>query len=148
MDMVYEGFIAGVVKDELGHQYRVKTQVTDWLTEEQVFQIRNDLLLTNRQTETTLAVDTKYKVRAFEPGDSKASITQMDLYQMVSHGLRRSSQHVVILYPRPFVREPELPQRFTVNSDLLDKQPIHIQAVDLTVTGSMKTSKEFNERIV
>jgi 5-methylcytosine-specific restriction enzyme subunit McrC len=148
MDMVYEDFIAGVVRTELGHQYRVQTQATDWLTGEKVFQIRNDLLLTDERTKAKLVVDTKYKVRSYEQNDPKAGISQTDLYQMVSYGLRRHTRQVVLLYPRQFGQEPQEPQRFTVNSGLMDNQPIQIQAVDLTVTGQVRTQKEFKEEVV
>ena len=138
MDMVYEDFIAGVVKTELGDRFRVKTQATDWLTEQDVFQIRNDLILTDTQTGTRLVADTKYKVRKYEPGDRKAGISQPDLYQMVSYGLRRNTRQVVLLYPAKYGQAPASPRTFTVSSGLMDNQPIHVNAVDLTVTGSSK----------
>ena len=152
MDMVYEDFIAGVVETELGNQFRVQTQAeshltTTWPGGEKTFKIKNDLLLTDRNTETRLVVDTKYKVRKYESGDRKAGINQTDLYQMVSYGLRRDTRQVVLLYPRLY--DPEAgqddtnlssvqPDTFTVNSGLMDNQPIHIKAVDLTVTGMSK----------
>ena len=138
MDMVYEDFITGVVKTHLGHRYRVQTQATDWLTEQRVFQIRNDLLLTDKQTGARLVVDTKYKVRKYESDDRKAGIIQTDLYQMISYGLRQNTRQVVLLYPMKYGQEPAQPQTFTVNSSLMDNQSIHISAVDLTVTGPTK----------
>ena len=143
MDMVYEDFIAGVVKTHLGHRYRVKTQAVDYLaqtgvTGKNVFQIRNDLLLTDKQTGASLVVDTKYKVRKYDTTDPRSGISQPDLYQMVSYGLRRNTQEVVLLYPAKYGQEPAPPQAFTVNSVLMDNQPIHISAVDLTVTAPTK----------
>lgn len=140
MDMVYEDFITGVVKTHLGHQFRVKAQAEDWLTEQKIFKIKNDLLLTDKQTGARLVVDTKYKVRTYEFGDRKTGISQTDLYQMVSYGLRRNTQQVVLLYPMKYGQEPAQPQKFSVNSGLLENQPIHIRVVDLTVTGSSKSA--------
>lgn len=146
MDMVYEDFISGVIKTYQGHQFTVKTQATDWLTEQSTFQIRNDMLLIDKQTKDTLVVDTKYKVRQYETGDRKAGISQTDLYQMVSYGLRRNTRHVLLMYPKAFqtaidnTAEPPLvdTHAFTVNSGLMDNQPIHIRAVDITITGTTK----------
>ena len=145
MDMVYEDFIAGVVKNHLGHQFRVQTQAVDYLAKtgaigRDVFQIRNDLLLTDKRTAAITVVDTKYKVRKYDPTDPKTGISQTDLYQMVSYALRRNTRQVVLLYPLAYGQKPSLVQDFTVTSALMAEpdQPIHIQAVDLTVTGISK----------
>lgn len=153
MDMVYEDFIAGVVRSQLGHQYTVKTQSTDFLAQSEptgkaVFQIRNDLVLTDRQTGASLVVDTKYKIRPSETTDPKAGISQSDLYQMISYGLRRNTRQVVLLYPSMYNQEPAQPQTYTVHSGLMNGGPICIQAVDLTVTGLVRTQKEFNHQVV
>ena len=93
-------------------------------------------------------VDTKYKVRQYDPGDKKVGINQTDLYQMVSYGLRRNTQEVLLLYPRAFQSAtsdlnsagPPLgnDHTFTVNSGLMLDEPIYIRTVDLTVTGTSK----------
>lgn len=148
MDVIYEDFIAGVIKTHFGGKYRIQTQATDWLTEQRVFQIRNDLFLTDKVTGAALVADTKYKVRKIEPGDPKAGISQTDLYQMVSYGLRRDTCQLVLLYPTPYGQEPALTQQFTVNSGLMSPEPIYIQAMDLTVTGSVSTRQAFNQQVI
>jgi len=148
MDMVYEDFISGVVKTHLSSRFDVKLQAPGCLTEQGIFQIRNDMLLTHKQTGAKLVVDTKYKVRKYESVDKKVGIIQADLYQMVSYGLRQNARQVLLMYPKAFqpaindinTAEPPLvdTHAFTVNSGLMDNQPIHIRAVDLTVTGATK----------
>jgi 5-methylcytosine-specific restriction enzyme subunit McrC len=148
MDVVYEDFITGVVKTHFGHKFQVQSQATDWLTEEEVFQIRNDLFLTDRQTRETIIADTKYKVRKVEPGDKKAGISQADLYQMVSYGLRRNTRQILLLYPVKYGQPPTIPVTFTVNSVMMGNQPIRIQATDLTITGNVTSQQEFTQHII
>ncbi|QDK80720.1 hypothetical protein EXU85_19750 [Spirosoma sp. KCTC 42546] len=138
MDMVYEDFVAGVVKTEVGSQLEtIRTQATGWLTDQQVFQIRNDLLITDKLG-SHLVVDTKYKVRKYELGDRKAGVSQTDLYQMVSYALRRTTNRVLLLYPLPFGQQPTEPKTFHISSELMKENTIHIRAEDLTVTGETK----------
>ena len=67
---------------------------------------------------------------------------------MVSYGLRRDTRQLVLLYPTPYGQEPALTQQFTVNSGLMSPEPIHIQAMDLTVTGSVSTRQAFNQQVI
>ena len=145
MDLIYEDFITGVVKTHLENRFKVESQAVDYLattqpTGNKVFKIKNDLLLTNKAStsKAVTVVDTKYKIRSHNPSDKKAGISQPDLYQMVSYGLRRNSQDVLLLYPVANGQIPESTQEFTVTSVLMANQPIHIRAVDLIVTGESK----------
>ena len=99
MDVVYEDFITGVVKIYFGHQFQVEAQAEDYLTKKGIFKIKNDLFLTDKRTNETIVADTKYKVRIYDPTDKKAGISQIDLYQMVSYGLRRNTRQILLLYP-------------------------------------------------
>ncbi len=143
MDVVYEDFIAGVVKTHMSNRFTVTAQAVNNLASTQptgakVFRIKNDLLLTDKTSKAVTVVDTKYKVRRHEPADKKVGISQTDLYQMVSYGLRQNSQDVLLLYPVAHGKAPEPTQEFTVTSALMANQSIHIRAVDLTVTGASK----------
>ena len=148
MDTIYEDFVTGVIKTHFGHQFQVQPQATDWLTEEKVFQIRNDLLLTDKQTKETIVADTKYKVRKVEPGDRKAGVSQTDLYQMVSYGLRRNTCHILLLYPVKYGQFPTAPITFSVNSVMMGNQPIRIQATDLTITGDVTSQQDFTQQVI
>ena len=136
MDYVYEDFIAGVIEQHFTAYFKkITTQATKWLTEEKVFQIRNDILLTY-PSESRVIADTKYKVREYI--NRKAGISQTDLYQVVSYGLRQNTQQILLLYPTPYGKQPTPIQELTVTSKLMDNRRIHIQAVDLTITGETK----------
>lgn len=151
MDRVYEDFITGVIanQEHVGQLFNeIKPQAKGWLTEQEIFQIQNDLLLTLLDKKSKVVVDTKYKVRKYEVADQKMGISQPDMYQMISYALRRNTREVVLLYPSMYGQEPAQPQTFTVNSGLMDNQPIQIQAIDLTITGEVKTQEEFNQQVV
>ncbi|MFD2573776.1 McrC family protein [Spirosoma soli] len=138
MDYVYEGFITGVCQSHLGSQFqKITPQATEWLTEEEIFKIRNDILLTYPDR-SKIIVDTKYKIRNYLPSDKKTGVIQDDLYQMVSYALRQNTQEVLLLYPIAHDQQPALEQQFTVTSELMANKPIHIRAVDLTITGKTK----------
>ncbi|GAA4405171.1 McrC family protein [Nibrella viscosa] len=135
MDVVYEDFITEVTRLHFGKPYRVQPQASDWLTDQRVFQIRNDLLLTNRTTGKQLIVDTKYKRRDLQPADAKQGISQTDLYQMVSYALRRATDQVLLLYPCAYGNAPAAPVQFTVTSGLLNTTSLHLRAADIAITG-------------
>ncbi len=138
MDYVYEDFITGVIETHLTTLFHtVTSQATKWLTEEQTFQIRNDILLTYSD-KSKLVIDTKYKVRDGLASDRKTGISQTDLYQMVSYGLRQNTPQVLLLYPVEYNQQPIETRTFTVTSGLMNDQSIYIRAVDLTITGQTK----------
>jgi 5-methylcytosine-specific restriction enzyme subunit McrC len=138
MDYVFEDFIAGVTKEFFDREFEVKIQAKGWLTEQKVFQIRNDLLLVHRETGKKLVVDIKYKVRSGGSTDAKNGVSQTDLYQMVSYALRRETDQVLLLYPCCYERPLTSPAHYTVASGLLTLAPLHFNAVDLDVTGNSR----------
>ena len=143
MDLIYEDFIAGVVKTHLAGRFTVTSQAVNYLAttpadRKQGIQNQDDLLMTDKASKSVTVVDTKYKVRSYDTSDKKAGINQPDLYQLVSYGLRQNSRDVLLLYPVAYGKTPDPTQEFTVTSALMANQPIHIRAVDLTVTGESK----------
>ncbi len=140
MDYVYEDFITGVIETHLGSLFhKITPQATKWLTEEKIFQIRNDILLTYPD-KSKLVVDTKYKLRDALVTDRKTGVSQTDLYQMISYGLRQNTREVLLLYPVRYNHQPAETQTFTVTSELMANLPINIRAADLTITGETKQS--------
>ncbi|HEV7350178.1 McrC family protein [Telluribacter sp.] len=134
MDYVFEDFIAGIAQLHFHREFTVKPQAVGWLTDQKVFQLRNDLLLVHKTTAKKLIVDTKYKLRDMKSKDSKEGISQPDLYQMIAYALRRETEEVVLLYPCRFGSDPAL-AHFSVSSGMLITEPIHIRAMDVPVTG-------------
>lgn len=135
MDYVFEDFIAGIAQLHLHQEFEVNSQAQGWLTDQRVFQIRNDLLLTHKVTRKPLIIDTKYKLRDQQSTDRKKGINQSDLYQMISYALRRATDQVILLYPCRFGETPSEEAHFSVSSGALMTQPIHIRALDVPITG-------------
>ena len=117
MEYVFEDFLNGFIEEELGDQYKVEYQKTGWLTDEQVFQLRHDLFLTNRTTGQHLIVDAKYKLRGDEETDKKAGVAQSDMYQLVSYALRSGCKTGLLLYPARDGAPVPAPIHFTVSSE-------------------------------
>ena len=149
MDYVFEDFIFGVTETCLPKSVTVSSQKTEWLAQKQnaetgewenVFQIRNDMLLTptDKSNGKRLIVDTKYKVRQESIEEKKAGIAQSDMYQMVSYALRQNTTEVALIYPLCYGQAPTEQQTFRVSSPMLNDQPIRIHAVDVCVTGESK----------
>jgi 5-methylcytosine-specific restriction enzyme subunit McrC len=135
MEYVFEDFIAGITQLHFSKEFIVKPQAPGWLTDRGEFQLRNDLLLTNRQTKKQWIVDTKYKIRDTRNQDSKKGVSQSDLYQMISYALRRGTDQVVLLYPCRFEKLPGEVAHFSVSPENIKIQAIHIQAFDVPITG-------------
>ncbi|WP_019986599.1 McrC family protein [Rudanella lutea] len=147
MDYVFEDFILGVSETYLGHKVSVSPQKTEWLTQEKIFQVKSDLVLTYPD-KTRLVADTKYKVRGSTLPDKKAGISQSDLYQMVSYGLRQETRDVLLLYPLSYGQEQTGGETFHVNSVLLNNIPICIRAVDLPITGELTSDIQSRQLLV
>ncbi|WP_247236439.1 McrC family protein [Telluribacter sp. SYSU D00476] len=135
MDYVFEDFVTGVTQQFFSRDFKVQSQAKGWLTDQRVFQIRNDLLLTHKETKKKLIVDTKYKIRTEGSIDAKHGVSQTDLYQMVSYALRRETDQVLLLYPCRYGEAPVVPANFTVSSGLLNTLPLYFDAVNIEVTG-------------
>jgi 5-methylcytosine-specific restriction enzyme subunit McrC len=129
MEYVFEDFIAGFLDRHFGDRYQVNYQAHNWLTDQNVFQIRHDLILTDRVTHAKLIIDTKYKLRNRKK-DSKKGISQTDLYQMVSYALRANCNTVLLLYPY-YAGNTLEPDQFTVSSEMIPGQNIRIFAADV-----------------
>ncbi|WP_158242858.1 McrC family protein [Siphonobacter sp. BAB-5405] len=136
MDRVFEEFVTGVMKEKLGSMFRsIDLQKAGKLTQEGVFTIKNDALLTTH-TGDVIVVDTKYKVRSVGV-DAKAGISQTDLYQMISYALRRGSRRVFLLYPS-LPKMTSSSHTFTVAASTFTQEPMVITAKDVEVTGLRK----------
>lgn len=145
MEVVFEDFVAGFLERHFSARFRVQAQATGcWLTEERVFQLRNDVLLTDRKTERLLVIDTKYKIRSPHGLAPQAGVAQSDLYQMVSYALRRDTTDVLLVYPA--IEGEAVPETsFTVASSLLGRTRINLRAAEVPVTAS--TESELHTRL-
>jgi len=114
MEKIFEDFVGGFLdenpkikenkgKDEIA-KWNIQTQepVYKLSTEPKVFDMKPDIFLTkNNITDnpTKLIIDTKYKVLKSELSDKKKGVSQSDMYQMVSYGIRYEVENIVLLYP-------------------------------------------------
>jgi 5-methylcytosine-specific restriction enzyme subunit McrC len=136
MEYVFEDFLRGILETHLGQEYAVAYQSTGWLTDEGVFQLRPDLVLTCRSTGKQVIIDAKYKKRYGQEQTRKAGIGQADLYQLVSYALRRACPRAVLMYPAADGKVPAEPQRFTVSSELMPVDKIELWAASVPVSGN------------
>jgi 5-methylcytosine-specific restriction enzyme subunit McrC len=143
MEYVFEDFIAGFTKRHFSDNWKVKPQSSEkYLCEgPSVFLMKHDILLTSKESKEskdskkrTIILDTKYKLRSeqdFE--DKKKGVSQSDMYQMVSYGLRRGCENLYLIYPNLYDGEIRDSATFTVESNFMDNAPIkiNIHAIEL-----------------
>jgi 5-methylcytosine-specific restriction enzyme subunit McrC len=142
MEYVFEDFLRGFLETHLGQEYAVAYQSTGWLTDEGVFQLRPDLVLTCRSTDKQVIVDAKYKKRYGQEQAQKKGIGQADLYQLVSYALRRACPQAVLLYPAADGKVPPKSQRFTVSSKLMPTDKIELWAASVPVSGDVTAEEQ------
>jgi 5-methylcytosine-specific restriction enzyme subunit McrC len=128
MEYIFEEFVFGFIDDKwpLIDAKSQSTGYLAWNGDRTVFQIRNDIYIENH-----LIIDTKYKIRK-NANDSKAGVSQNDLYQMVSYALRRNCKRVLLLYPASSHTINES-ANFQVRSEML-LDDIEIQVCDIDIT--------------
>jgi len=119
MEYIFEDFVAGFLETYFSDQWKVEYQKSNAYlsTNPQAFQMQHDIFLTDRTTGRKIIVDTKYKLRDFDPSDKKRGVSQADLYQVVSYAYRRGCTEVMLVYPNVSeeIREPvqfEVPSGF------------------------------------
>lgn len=122
-------------------------QSTEWLTDEGVFQLRPDLVLTCRQTKAQVILDAKYKKRYGDEQTRKVGIGQADLYQLVSYTLRRACPRAVLLYPAADGKVPLKPRKFTVSSKLLPADKLTLWAASVPVSGDMAAEGQLVKKL-
>lgn len=99
MELIFEDFIAGFIKDNF-KGWKVEYQKSNkYLVENpSAFQMQHDIYLT--KGDTHIIVDTKYKTReAIDLASAKKGVAQSDMYQMLSYAYRRGCKNVLMLYP-------------------------------------------------
>ena len=130
MEYVFEDFILGFMKEHFGSYFEIHGQKSDYyLTEENVFQLRHDILL--KAGKTCIILDTKYKVREGEiPTDLKKGVSQTDMYQMLSYAYRRGCNKIIMLYPSS-AEYVQPDASFKIASDFENKPDIEIQICDI-----------------
>lgn len=150
MEKIFEGFVAGVLKEE--YDGLIQPQKQDFLAEtgefkaENVFQIKPDITKykykDDNKKEIEYIIDTKYKIRSIGKSDSdvkKGGVSQSDMYQMVSYAMRKKCNSVYLIYPS---KEKLTDTKFSnptifkiIDSDII------IKAQDICVYDEMNNGK-------
>ena len=143
MEYVFEDFIFGFISDKWP-VLNLRGQSTDYLALNEgksVFQIRNDIYITNK-----LIIDTKYKIRSTNDG-LKAGVNQNDLYQMVSYAIRRNCKDVLLLFPFT-ASSLTFPVSFQILSGMLSETlNIYVRNIDITFDDICNANYVLTNRI-
>lgn len=107
MEKIFEGFVAGVLKEEynelIGAQNINNLATTGKFDQENVFQIKPDITKYKKEItekkEIEYILDTKYKVRKQDENDKKGGVSQSDMYQMVSYAKIKKCDSIYLIYP-------------------------------------------------
>ena len=102
MELIYEQYVAGFIQKHFP-ELHAKPQASDEYValtgkdfKQLVFQMKHDILIPEK-----LIIDTKYKFR-YTSDDRKGSVSQNDIYQMVTYCYKREMNKGLLLYPKHF----------------------------------------------
>ena len=135
MEQVFEDFVFGFIKEHFP-ELEAQSQSTDYLAQtkvegKSVFQVRNDIFLPSQNK----IIDTKYKLRTFPFENEKTGVDQSDMYQMLSYGIARTCQQLILLYPAQFNEKciEQKQSEFIIQSELLGNQTMSVQTIDVDI---------------
>jgi 5-methylcytosine-specific restriction enzyme subunit McrC len=137
MEYVFEDFITGFIERHFSDKWEIHPQAQNMSlsNEPKAFMMKHDILLESRdEQKRQIILDTKYKRRTSEDfKDAKKGISQADMYQMVSYGLRRGCSDLYLLYPNTTETCRVDVDRFKVESGFSENLPlsININALEL-----------------
>jgi 5-methylcytosine-specific restriction enzyme subunit McrC len=149
MEYIFEDFVAGFLETHFSKDWTVEYQKSDlYLSDQpQVFNLQQDIFLTNRSSGRKAIVDAKYKIR--DPNfksDAKKGVSQSDLYQMVSYAYKRGCNEVVLIYPNVSeeIKEPDV---FEINSGFESSNSIIVKAIEVPF-WSIKDITSLESRLI
>lgn len=134
MEKVFEEFVLGFLQRELKDHIKVTGQYQrKYLTTNNKFRLRPDLLIQVHQTSKSFIADSKYKLIY----EGSKGISQSDLYQMLAYAVRHKADQIKLFYPnwtegtnKDFSRI-SIRDEFTSNVEVhIDINQVHIAAVD------------------
>ena len=77
--------------------YNLKVQDSKHHLFEKKFALRPDIVVENKESETCIVMDTKWKL--LNVYSNNYGISQSDMYQMYAYGKKYKTEKVVLLYP-------------------------------------------------
>jgi len=108
MEKIFEDFVGGFLEgnpmnnDDI-QNWEVKSNKLNLSSSPDAFKLIPDIYL--EKSGRKLIIDTKYKVLKNELRDKKKGVSQGDMYQMVSYGIRYEVNQIVLLYPNTVIDE-------------------------------------------
>lgn len=131
MEYVFEDFIYGFIEKEI-EDIKVKSQRSDiHLDEDKLFKLKPDLFF--QINNKSIIADTKYKLTYSNEVDPKKSISQNDLYQMVSYSIKFNINEILLFYPNTIINTQDKETKIIIKDYLADGKEINIKAFQLPI---------------
>ena len=100
MEYIFEDFVYGFIDREIGKGLADSQTTGKYLTEDDRFNLRPDLVINIPSKGHFVIADTKYKIIDSDTSkDKKLGISQGDLYQMLAYAIRLKCTEIKLLYP-------------------------------------------------
>jgi 5-methylcytosine-specific restriction enzyme subunit McrC len=141
MESIYEEFISGFIKKEFSN-WDLKVQKQEYLDTTKIFTIKPDLEVFNENG--NYLADAKYKLLSFN-NDKMDSISQSDLYQMVSYAIRKKIQKVKLLYPENLKTSELLKLKIEVEDLIAEGKIIEIDIHQIPMIQRDRLDKELSD---
>lgn len=73
MELIFEDFIASFIENNFSNDFKVTKQKSDLYLDgtQNIFNLQQDILITNKETKESVIIDTKYKLRTISLEDKK-----------------------------------------------------------------------------
>jgi 5-methylcytosine-specific restriction enzyme subunit McrC len=146
MNRLFEDFVASKLKRiAWRHNFKLRTQgpqrymLREPITGRSLFMMKPDISLLSPNGQVAEILDTKWKLLSAE--DSKYGISQGDLYQMASYGVRYGCKQLTLIYPAQSSIEKDY-LLFDVENAAFQIQILFVDVAEMTI-GSHHLEKTF-----
>lgn len=145
MEVIFEKFVVGFLKKHFDNTFKIKAEKSDkYLAslfygdkkeKENVFQLKQDMFLTDKQNEERqIIIDMKYKKidTSINNENKKHGVSQSDMYQMVSYAIRRNCQNIKLIYPNQISSDENIQNiTFKIEDELAERKSININVYQI-----------------
>ena len=139
MERLFESYIAEKLRKALDlKKHNLKAQDSKHHLFEKKFALRPDIVVENKESETCIVMDTKWKLLNLY--SNNYGISQSDMYQMYAYGKKYKTEKVVLLYPLNDA-VASLGKRINFPPSPEDKVSVSVRFLDLS-------SKDFIQDVV
>ena len=162
-ELLFEGFIAGFLKETLGDTAKVTAQsrklyLTELVVDGKVignrFQLKEDIVV--EYGDSVIVLDTKYKeidrLSKIKEDSQKLGIEDHDMQQMATYANRRGAKKLYLLYPLYRGTEPDSTEViFNILNgpgDDAEKIPLQILQVPFSMCDDTEGTKKLLKKIM